>query len=49
MEEAYVTPARRPLNATLDCGKIARTFAIGQPDRRVSLSRIVSSLEEVGI
>jgi dTDP-4-dehydrorhamnose reductase len=42
----YPTPARRPLNSTLDCGKIARRFAIGQPDWRAALSRVMAALEE---
>jgi dTDP-4-dehydrorhamnose reductase len=42
----YPTPARRPLNSTLDCSKILRRFAIAQPDWRVSLSRAMTSLEE---
>jgi hypothetical protein len=32
----------------LDCGKISRIFASGRPDWRISLSRVVASLEEVG-
>jgi dTDP-4-dehydrorhamnose reductase len=42
----YPTPARRPLNSTLDCSKILRRFAITQPDWRVALSRVMASLEE---
>jgi dTDP-4-dehydrorhamnose reductase len=42
---AYPTPARRPLNSTLDCGKILRRFAIRQPDWRVALSRVMTALE----
>jgi dTDP-4-dehydrorhamnose reductase len=42
----YPTPARRPLNSTLDCSKILRRFAIAQPDWRVALSRVMASLEE---
>jgi dTDP-4-dehydrorhamnose reductase len=41
----YPTPARRPLNSTLDCGKILRRFAIRQPDWRVALSRVMTALE----
>jgi hypothetical protein len=40
------TEARR---LALDCGKIPRIFASGRPDWRISLSRVVASLEEVGI
>jgi dTDP-4-dehydrorhamnose reductase len=42
---AYPTPARRPLNSTLDCGKILRRFAIRQPDWRIALSRVMTALE----
>jgi dTDP-4-dehydrorhamnose reductase len=41
----YPAPARRPLNSTLDCGKILRHFAIRQPDWRVALSRVMTALE----
>jgi dTDP-4-dehydrorhamnose reductase len=41
----YPTPARRPLNSTLDCGKILRRFAIRQPDWRMALSRVTTALE----
>ncbi|HTH97036.1 MAG TPA: dTDP-4-dehydrorhamnose reductase [Stellaceae bacterium] len=37
----YPTPARRPVNSRLDCGKIARDFGIVAPDWRVSLSRML--------
>jgi dTDP-4-dehydrorhamnose reductase len=40
------TEARR---SALDCGKIPRAFASRRPDWRISLSRVVASLEEVGI
>ncbi len=42
----YPTPARRPLNSTLDCSRILRRFAISQPDWRISLSRVMAALEE---
>ena len=42
----YPTPARRPVNSTLDCGKIRRTFGITQPDWRASLSGVLSALGE---
>lgn len=29
---AYPTPARRPLNSTLDCGRIAAAYGLAQPD-----------------
>ena len=44
--EEYPTPARRPLNATLCCAKIRRTFAIDQPDWRTSLSRVLAVIDE---
>jgi dTDP-4-dehydrorhamnose reductase len=37
----YPTPARRPSNSVLDCGKIGRVFGLGQPDWRQALSAIV--------
>jgi dTDP-4-dehydrorhamnose reductase len=40
----YPTPAARPLNSTLDCGRIQRVFGLEQPDWRVSLSRVVADL-----
>jgi dTDP-4-dehydrorhamnose reductase len=45
---AYATPARRPLNSTLDCGKILRRFAIRQPEWRIALSRVMTALERGG-
>jgi len=42
----YPTPARRPLNSILDCRKIAQRFAIGQPDWRAGLGRVMAALEE---
>jgi dTDP-glucose 4,6-dehydratase len=42
----YPTPARRPLNSTLDCRRIRQTFGIDQPDWRLSLSRVLTNLEE---
>jgi dTDP-4-dehydrorhamnose reductase len=43
--DEYPTPARRPLNATLCCAKIRRTFAIDQPDWRTSLSRVLAVID----
>ncbi|WP_395676646.1 dTDP-4-dehydrorhamnose reductase [Inquilinus sp.] len=37
----YPTPARRPSNSVLDCGKISRVFGLGQPDWRQALSAMV--------
>lgn len=42
----YPTPARRPLNSTIDCDRIRRVFGIEQPDWRSSLSRVVAQLAE---
>jgi dTDP-4-dehydrorhamnose reductase len=42
----YPTPARRPLNSTIDCERIRRVFGIAQPDWRSSLSRVVEQLAE---
>lgn len=41
----YPLPARRPLVSQLDCTKIKQVFGIDQPDWRLSLSRVVESLE----
>jgi dTDP-4-dehydrorhamnose reductase len=45
VSEEHPTPARRPLNATLCCAKIHRTFAIDQPDWRISLSRVLAVID----
>lgn len=37
----YPTPARRPSNSVLDCGKISHVFGLGQPDWRSALSAMV--------
>lgn len=37
----YPTPARRPSNSVLDCGKIGRVFGVAQPDWRRALSAMV--------
>jgi dTDP-4-dehydrorhamnose reductase len=43
----YPTPARRPANSVLDCGKIQRVFAVAQPDWRIGLSRVLKALGEL--
>ena len=43
----YPTPAKRPQNSRLDCGKIAQTFGIAQPDWRRSLERVLRTLGEM--
>jgi dTDP-4-dehydrorhamnose reductase len=40
----YPTPARRPLNSTLDCTRIRQVFGIDQPDWRRSLARVMAEL-----
>jgi dTDP-4-dehydrorhamnose reductase len=42
----YPTPAVRPLNSRLDCGRIRRVFGIDRPDWRMSLSRVIEDLRE---
>jgi dTDP-4-dehydrorhamnose reductase len=37
----YPTPARRPANSVLDCGKIGRVFGLDQPDWRRSLAAML--------
>lgn len=39
---AYPTPATRPLNSRLDCGRIARVFGIERPDWRDALTNILA-------
>ncbi len=34
----WPTPARRPADSRLDCGKLARVFGVRQPDWRASLA-----------
>lgn len=41
---AYPTPARRPKNTRLDCGKIERSFGIARPDWRAGLSDVLKEL-----
>jgi dTDP-4-dehydrorhamnose reductase len=40
----YPTPARRPANSRLDCGKLQATFGIALPDWRESLPGVVRRL-----
>jgi dTDP-4-dehydrorhamnose reductase len=37
----YPTPARRPANSVMDCGRIARVFGVAQPDWRQSLAAML--------
>ena len=41
----YPTPARRPANSVLDCGKIEAQFGIGQPDWSATLGTIVETIQ----
>ncbi|MCX7888623.1 MAG: dTDP-4-dehydrorhamnose reductase [Rhodobacteraceae bacterium] len=41
----YPTRARRPANSVLDCGRIARTYGIAQPDWRAGLRAVMRELE----
>ena len=40
----YPTPAPRPADSRLDCGKLARTFGVRLPDWRGSLARTVGGV-----
>ena len=42
----YPTPARRPLNSRLDCGRIARDFGIGRPDWQAGLDRVLQQMKD---
>src|ERR1019366_347460 len=42
----YPTPAKRPMNSLLDCGKLERTFGWRMPDWRDSVATVVSMLRE---
>ena len=42
----YPTPAARPLNSRLDCGRIARDFGIARPDWRAGLARVLDQLKD---
>ena len=41
----YPTPARRPANSRLDCGRIGRDFGIERPDWRAGLAAVLKELE----
>ncbi len=41
----YPTPAVRPHNSRLDCGKLARDFGIDRPDWRIGLAAVIKDLE----
>ncbi|RMC37638.1 dTDP-4-dehydrorhamnose reductase [Paracoccus alkanivorans] len=40
----YPTPARRPANSRLNCGRIAADFGIARPDWRVGLAEVLETL-----
>jgi len=42
--EQYPTPARRPMNSVLDCGKIKETFGISPSPWRASLAAVIQEL-----
>jgi dTDP-4-dehydrorhamnose reductase len=42
----YPTPAARPLNSMLECGRIRCAFGIDRPDWRRSLARVMADLGE---
>ena len=42
--EAYPTPAARPRNSVLDCGKLARSYGIAAPPWQASLSACLDEL-----
>lgn len=42
--DQYPTPARRPANSQLACGKLLKNFEIAQPDWTIDLSNVVSEL-----
>lgn len=44
--EDWPTPATRPKNSALDCGRIAAAYGIAQPDWRAALSRVLAELKE---
>ena len=44
---AYPTPAKRPLNSRLDCGKTQEVFGIAGPDWRVALTDVLKEMEIV--
>lgn len=44
--EQYPTPARRPTNSVLDCGKITETFGISSSPWRRSLAIVIHELDD---
>ena len=40
----YPTPAKRPANSRLDCGKLARVYGVALPHWRPSLDACVARL-----
>jgi len=40
----YPTPAKRPADSRLDCGKLRRVFGLAQPEWRASLERTIAEL-----
>ncbi len=40
----FPTPARRPADSRLDCGKLKRVFGLSQPEWRGSLARAIGSM-----
>jgi dTDP-4-dehydrorhamnose reductase len=45
---AWPTPARRPADSRLDCGKLLATFGVQMPDWRPSLNRAVAAICATG-
>jgi dTDP-4-dehydrorhamnose reductase len=41
----YPTPARRPQNSRLDCGRLARAFGLSLPDWRLGIAECVAQLD----
>ena len=44
---AYPTPAVRPLNSRLDCESITSAFGLERPNWRISLTKILSDLDQI--
>lgn len=40
----YPTPARRPANSRLDCGKILKDYGVSRPDWRLQLAKTIEHL-----
>lgn len=45
----YRTPARRPLNSVLDCGRIKHEYGIDQPSWRMALGTVLTEMEEMPV